>query len=356
MLKLFSQTTDPLSRLISEGPSGFIQTAFEQLRRLLEPLPDAFALGFAIGIVEFLGQDGLARLRLGDRFLHIFEEILERLALGLPILRERIFRIRIGLGSENGVFPWLCLALSSGGCRFIGHGAAGHPLLQLLLASLERIGLIEQFSQVLLQAGRGLLSQGLSRFLHHLLRAGARCESGRGLLLLDGLGRLLQLLSSLLHLLPRILHALLIGFAVHAIENLVGILQQFLLAIAKPFQLLFDLLFLRFGLCLLKGEIEFAELIVEILLSAREFIEAAHDLPHLALLGLIGRFGLALGFVPILVVIEFQLLDLLLSRPLSGGLRATRSLRLLGLADFEFARTQLQQPLVGGSFLLHRLA
>ncbi len=356
LFDLFAKLSDPLARLIRECAGGFVQSALEQLRSLLQLFTEAFALGLAVGFVEFLGEDRLARLGFGDGFLNIFEEFFERFALLLPILREGVTGLRVGFGSEDGVLAGLRLLVLGLRNRLVGCGAAWHALFQLLLPALERIGLFEQFPQILLQSRRGLLTKGFASFLHHLLSAGAGRERRGSLLLLERLGGLLQLLSGLLDLFSRFLHALLIGFAIHAIDEFVGILEQLLLAIAQAFQLLFEFLLFLLGFRLLQREVQFAQLLVKILLSTGEFIEPIHDLAHFALRGLIGRIRSALGFVSIWVILEFQLLDLLLSRPLSGRLRTARGLRLLGLIDFEFARAEFQETFVCGPLLLHRLA
>ncbi len=120
--------------------------------------------------------------------------------------------------------------------------------------------------------------------------------------------------------------------------------------------MLFDLAFFLFRLGFLKSEVQFAELFIEILLSAGEFVEPIHHLPHLALSRVVGGFRATFGLVAILVVLQFQLLNLLLSRTLTLRLRLARRLRLLGLVDLELPCAEFQEALIGGTLLLHRLS
>ncbi len=143
LLDLFSKTADPLACLIRKGSSGFVQTTFEQLRCLFQAFAESIALGLSISLVKFLRENGLAGFRFRNGFLDVLEEFFESLSLLLPILREGIVRLGSGLRPEDGVLVWLCFDIFRAWCCIVRCGTPRHALLQLLLSSLERVGLLE---------------------------------------------------------------------------------------------------------------------------------------------------------------------------------------------------------------------
>ena len=123
---------------------------------------------------------------------------------------------------------------------------------------------------------------------------------------------LLHTFPSLFELFASILHTLLILLLFHPLREFIGIAQHLLLLVAQTFELPFDFLprFLRF--CFLQSGLQLFDLFIEVFLSPREFLQAIDDLPHLTLLGIFLLLCLPLGFVTVLIVLEFQLLELLL--------------------------------------------
>ena len=111
-------------------------------------------------------------------------------------------------------------------------------------------------------------------------------------------------------LLPGVGHARLVFGSFHPLPQLVNVGQHFLLFFAQTLQSAPDFLTLRLGLRLLERVLEFLEPLVEVLLALGQFLEPIQHLELLALLGVLLRRGLPLGFVTIVRSFEFQLVKL----------------------------------------------
>ena len=111
-------------------------------------------------------------------------------------------------------------------------------------------------------------------------------------------------------LLPGVGHARLVFGAFHSLAQLVNVRQHFLLFFAQTFQSSSNLFALSLGLRLLERGLQFLEPLVQVLLALRQFLQPVQHLELLALLGVLLRRGLPLGFVTIVRLFEFQLVKL----------------------------------------------
>ena len=101
-----------------------------------------------------------------------------------------------------------------------------------------------------------------------------------------------------------------------------------------------------------QGRFQFLDLLVQISLAFGKFFQAVQNLPLLLLLGSFpGRLFGASGFIAILILFEFQFVELLLECLLLGGLAGLLTagglLGLLLLCHLVLAGAQFEQVLVG---------
>ncbi len=126
--------------------------------------------------------------------------------------------------------------------------------------------------------------------------------------------------------------------------------MDLLLLVAEPLELALDLVVRLRVLGRFEGRLELLEALVQVALALRQLAEAVEHLVRLALLALALRepvlLGPALLLVAVLLVREFELLELPLRRPSRGAPAPAPLPRVAD--DLELAGPQLEQRLVGG--------
>ncbi len=93
----------------------------------------------------------------------------------------------------------------------------------------------------------------------------------------------------------------------------VSILQHLLLLFAQAFQTLFNFLALLFVFGGLKSGLQFANLLIQILLPRSQLAQTALHLSQLAVLFLLFFLCDTFRFVSVLTILKFQLIELLLT-------------------------------------------
>ena len=208
---------------------------------------------------------------------------------------------------------------------------------QLLLEFLRRLTL-EFFPQVV-EFALGTRSLGSCLGYH---------------LLLDRFAGPLDVLASLLQLLPLLGHAFLVLRLFHSLLQFFGIAQNLFLLLPQSFELLlgFCLFFCSFGG--FQCGLQLLDSLVEVFLPLGQLTKAIQNLPILAGLLLLLGLGLLLLGVAVFVFVQLKLLQLLLRAAVLGLLRLALLLllRLTRTNDFMLASTQAKQPLVSGLFRL----
>ena len=121
------------------------------------------------------------------------------------------------------------------------------------------------------------------------------------------------------------------------------------MALSQPFQLFLKLLLCFLGLGFHQCSFKILDLFVEVVLPLCKFSKPIHHLPSLTLCRWFGRIRFLFHLVPILIIIQFQLIDLLLAILLSATFRRFLLL-LLRLNNLVLTCSEPQQPLIGFTF------
>ena len=118
---------------------------------------------------------------------------------------------------------------------------------------------------------------------------------------------------------------------------------------AEPLELLANIFLLFLRLSFLQGRLQLLESLVEVVLASSQFTKPIQNLQVLTLLLVLLRRCLPLGFVAVLLVVEFQLFQLLLGSALAsaGSCRIAVAV-VAGLVSPSCSRApELEQGLVG---------
>ena len=131
-----------------------------------------------------------------------------------------------------------------------------------------------------------------AKIIAHVLQlALGACARGQGLgnlSLSGGFRRLLQLVARLLQLLALFGHLRLVLRPIHPLLQLVRVGQHLFLLFLQSLEFAANLLPFLFIARFLQRGLEFLELLIDVLLTAGEFLEPIHDLNLLALSRVLG--------------------------------------------------------------------
>ena len=166
----------------------------------------------------------------------------------------------------------------------------------------------------------------------------------RGLSFVHRLGGSLHLAARFFELLFRVCDAGLVRRLVHALFEFVNIGEHLLLLFAKTFQSAPQLFTLLLRLRSLKRCLQFLKLLIHVLLALGELLKSIENLQLLALLRILLRCRLPLGFITIFLLLHFQFIQLALHLT-TGGLSLSLAATLLHL---KLPRLHPKQSLIGG--------
>ena len=244
---------------------------------------------------RFLGQQRLGLLGLAHGASHPLDEILQLLPLLFQLLLDLLAIGGVAEGLAGAVLP---------GVEFLG---------EAVLVLVELPGLVPHLGQVVGELVGRLLAEVVPDVVELLAGPGALGQRLRHAALLQRLGGLADVVSRLLDLLAGLGHAFAVLLVLHPLLQLVGVAEDLLLLFAEPLELPLDLLLRRLVLRRLEGRLQLLQTFVQVGLALGQLLEAADDLPRLALLLLLLRELLpcpALLLEAILPVGELELIEL----------------------------------------------
>jgi hypothetical protein len=258
-------------------------------------------LRLAEGVVQFLCEQWFRRLGFLDGGPHFLQQLIQFLRLLLQFLTNLL---AVVVPTQAGVLIGLVELFQFLGQRF------------LFLVQFLSVG--SQLTNGLVEFPSGLLSKLVAQFFELSFCASARGQGFGGVVAFESFAGLTDILTSLLQLVARLLHRLLVLGLLHPFVQLVGLTQQILLLFAKAFQLSLDFFLLLFGLGLFERGLQLREFFVQILLASCEIAETVQHLTDFPLLLILLRrfLRLALGLVTVFLLIQFQFIKLTLATAL----------------------------------------
>ena len=158
---------------------------------------------------------------------------------------------------------------------------------------------------------------------------------------------------SLIQLLPGFGHLALVLRAVHSLAKFIDIGQHFLLFVPQAFEFPADCLAVLLGFGFLKRRLQFLEPLIDVKLTAGEFLQPVEHLKFLALFRSLLLAGLALSLVAILRLLQFELIQLRLKLPAASASSSTTA--SAAARDLVFPGLKFEQRLISGLFRRERV-
>ncbi len=246
-------------RLVGEAGVG-------QLPGLVNGLGNPLLIGLADGIKQILGQQGFGFLGLAHGVPHVLDEPVQLLAL--------LFQRLLDLLAVGGV------AEARAGVILPGVELLG----QAVLALIELPGLVAHRGQVIGELVRRPLAQVVPDLVELLAGPGPLGQRLRHAALLERIGGLANPVARVLNLLAGVGHAVAVLFVLHSLLQLVGVAEDLLLLFTEALELSLDFLPGRLVLRGLERRLQLLQALVQVGLALGQFLEAAENLPGLALL------------------------------------------------------------------------
>ena len=270
-LDALAELLDPLAGVAGGLGRLVDETGVGQLLGLLQGLGDRLLVRLADGVEEVLGQQRLGLLGLAHGASHPLDEVVQLLLL--------LFQLLLDLLAIGGV------AEGPLGLSFQASSFSERRSLVLV----ELLGLVAHLGQVVGELAGRLLAELVPDVVQLLAGSGTLGERLRA----RGLARAPRTpggrVRALLDLLAGLGHAFAVLFVLHPLLQLVDVAEDLLLLFAEPLELPLDLLLGRLVLGGFEGRLQLLQALVQVGLALGQFLEAADDLPRLALLLLLLR-------------------------------------------------------------------